>query len=77
MVLLASTVAGLVVLHLNYPLPYVYRLLAYRDSDFDDIHRFPARTIDAAVHPRELAHALGPESSRSSSSTRASSSSIG
>ncbi|MDH3523530.1 MAG: beta-lactamase family protein [Acidobacteriota bacterium] len=52
--LAAALILGLGVLHTYFPLPYVYRVLAYRDADFEDIHRFPARVIAGAATPTEL-----------------------
>ena len=57
---LAAATLALGVLHLAYPLPYVYRVMAYRDADWDDMHRFPARRIAAAARPRQLAVAADP-----------------
>ena len=51
---------GLVAVHLRYPLPYIYRVLVYQDSDFSDIHRFPARPIAASGSPSELVLAPDP-----------------
>lgn len=51
---------GLVGTHFRYPLPYVYAVLAYQDSDFSDIHRFPARSIAAGPSTSELPVELEP-----------------
>ncbi len=51
---------GLAVIHLRYPLPYIYRVFVYQDADFADIHRFPARQIAASDDASELAVALDP-----------------
>ncbi len=51
---------GLAVLHVRYPLPYVYRVLALREPDFSDIHRSPARAIAAAESPGVLPVARDP-----------------
>lgn len=51
---------GLAAIHHRYPLPYVYRVLVYQDSDFSDIHRFPARPIAASDSPSELPAATDP-----------------
>lgn len=51
---------GLTALHARYPLPYIYRVFAYGDSDFSDIHRFPARSVAASGTPRELPVAIDP-----------------
>lgn len=54
---LALAVTALTALHLRYPLPYVYRVVRYQDADFDDIHRFPARSIAGAPTPNRLIEA--------------------
>ncbi len=54
LVSLGLTALGLAGFHLRYPLPYVYRVLVHRDSDFEDIHRFPARSIAPAPSASEL-----------------------
>lgn len=60
--MLAGTLAvvsiALVALHFRYPLPYVFRVLAYQDSDFSDMHRFPARLVGASDSPGDLPVAL-------------------
>lgn len=55
--LLAVTLGAV---HLRYSLPYIYRVLVYQDSDFSDIHRFPARPIAASGSPSELVLAPDP-----------------
>ncbi len=45
--------AGLAVLHVFFPLPYVFTVLVYRGPDFTDIHRFESRTIAASASPSE------------------------
>lgn len=57
---LALCAIGVAGVHLRYPLPYVYRVLVYQDSDFDDIHRFPARAIAASGTPSDLPIAPDP-----------------
>lgn len=57
LVLLAVLGAALAALHLRYPLPYIFTVLVYQDSDFSDIHRFPAAPIAASSSPRELLEA--------------------
>ncbi len=57
---LAALALALLALHLRYPLPYVYRVMAYRDADFEDIHRFPARLVAAPEAPSRLSEALDP-----------------
>lgn len=56
----ALVLAGGVVLHVFYPLPYVYRVLAWQDADFDDIHHFPASRIAPSAAPVELPVAPAP-----------------
>jgi hypothetical protein len=56
---LGAGAVGLAITHASYPLPYLFRVLAYRESDFDDIHRFPSRVIAASDAPTELPTALG------------------
>ncbi len=60
LVALGVIALGLAGTHLRYPLPYVYRVLAYQDSEFDDIHRFPARSIAAAPATSDLPVELDP-----------------
>ena len=45
---------ALAVLHLYYPLPYVFRVMMYRGPDFSDIHRFEANRIAASSSPQPL-----------------------
>lgn len=51
---LAIVAVALTALHSRYPLPYVYRCFRYQDADFEDIHRFPARSIAGAALPSRL-----------------------
>lgn len=55
---LAASIISLIALHLAYPLPYVFRVFVYQNSDFSDIHDFPARSIAASSSPRQLSVAL-------------------
>ena len=57
---LAVLVVALAVLHLSYPLPYVYSVLVDQGPDFDDIHQFPASSIAASRSPEELTVAVEP-----------------
>ncbi len=60
LVALAAFTVGLAGVHLAYPLPYIYRVIVYQDSDFSDIHHFPARSIAASNSPSELPVAIDP-----------------
>ncbi len=64
LIALATFVLSLGALHLTYPIPYVYRVLVYRDSDYSDIHEFPSRPIRASDSPRELPIALDPRAAK-------------
>ncbi|MBT8208708.1 MAG: beta-lactamase family protein [Acidimicrobiia bacterium] len=50
---LVVLLAGLAVLHVFFPLSYVFTVLKYRGPDFTDIHRFESRTIAASASPSE------------------------
>ena len=56
--LLAVLAGGLLLLHQHYPLPYIKRVLVMRDSDFEDIHRFPFHPIAAPDSASALPVAL-------------------
>ncbi len=51
---------GLLWLNRNYPLTYIYRVLAFQDADYDDIHRFPASRIAPAEEPGPLPSTADP-----------------
>ena len=53
--------AGLAVLHVFCPLPYVFTVLVYRGPDFTDIHRFESRTIAASGSPSEWDVTIEPQ----------------
>ena len=57
---LAVVVVGLAVLHVRYPLPYVYRVLAHRGPDYYDMRRFPAGPVAASDSPSALPVATDP-----------------
>ncbi len=49
---------GLSVLHVNYPLDYVLRVLVRQDSDINDFRWKPSRTIGASTAVRPIRRAL-------------------
>lgn len=56
---LSLLVLGVTVLHLNYPLPYIYTILVYQGPDYSDIFTFPSRKIEASNTPRMLPRLAG------------------
>ncbi len=49
---------ALVLLHLRFPLPYVYTVMTDQGPDYDDFLQFPARTLEPSKHPVPLPVAL-------------------
>lgn len=51
---LALLITGVTGCSQHWSIPHIYRVLAYQDSDFADIHHFPARTIEAPESHSDL-----------------------
>lgn len=61
LVVVALLVGGVGLAMLAYPPEYVYRLLAWRNSDIGDVDRFPSQPLGAAQAPFVFPEALDPE----------------
>ena len=51
---LVLLVAGTVILHINYPIPYVIQVMIDQGPDYDDFETFPASIISPADNPIEI-----------------------
>ncbi len=62
--ILAILIVALGVLHLRYPLPYVYTVCVDQGPDYDDIHQFPASSIAASRSPVEWTVSIDPRAAQ-------------